>query len=128
MVYTQTKEATLVDNGSKHTFVYVNHVSGKGTPQEVLNQYQEKHRSMMNDGYGSPEIIGHHHFKRNAEDQVARFRLETDHLVVSEHLRPLVTPELRPLGTPEHLRLYNGKFKSVDVECKTFNCVNWMNR
>lgn len=122
MVYTQTKEATLVDNGSKHTFVYVNHVSGKGTPQEVLNQYQEKHRSMMNDGYGSPEIIGHHHFKRNAEDQVARFRLETDHLVVSEHLRPLVTPELRPLGTPEHLRLYNGKFKSV--ECKTFNCVN----
>ncbi len=75
VTYIQTKEATLVNNGPKHTFVYVSQVSGKGrTPEEVLNQYQEKHQSMMDDGYGPPEIVGHHYFKRNAEKQVVQLR------------------------------------------------------
>lgn len=74
VVYTQTRNAPVVDNGPNHAFVYISHVSGKGTPQQILNQYQEKHQSMMNQGFGPPEIVGQHHFEMNAERQVTKLQ------------------------------------------------------
>ena len=78
VVYTQTRSAPVVDNGPHHTFVYISHVSGKGTPQQVLNQHQEKHQSMMNQGFGPPEIVGRHHFEMNAERQVTKLQYAVD--------------------------------------------------
>lgn len=83
VVYTQSTKRTYAPdgkdpNGKEYTTVYVNHVSGKGTPQEVLNQHQEQHQRMMDKGFGPPQIVGQHRLEINAANHASKVEYEIE--------------------------------------------------
>lgn len=60
-----------------HLEVHSGYVSGKGTPQEIMNQHQEQHQIMRNKGFSPPEIEGRHYLEMNARRHVSRLQYET---------------------------------------------------
>lgn len=81
VVYTQSRPWKV---DPKIEEVYTGYVSGKGrTPQDILNQHQEKHQSLINEGFSQPKYVAHHRIEYNAQKQSHYLQLNSwDHNTV----------------------------------------------